>query len=264
MIDLLSANNLKGGHYAEAYAGGASLALSLLYSDTVSHVHLNDLDRSIYAFWKAATEHTDDLIEKIKCTEISMDSWHEQQEIQKIKNQSTILELGFSTFFLNRTNRSGILMAGVIGGKSQQGKWKMDARFHKENLIARIRRVGTFRSRISVTKFDAIEFINRRKETLPEKSFIYLDPPYYYKGQDLYLNAYQPEDHEAVANAICANSNQAWMVSYDDVPQIRKLYGATRKEKYSLRYSASVKRSGGEVMFLSPGLRVKKPLLHVL
>lgn len=258
---LLADNGLRGGHYAEPYAGGASLALSLLFGEQVSDIHLNDLDRSVYAFWKAATQHTEELVDLVERTKVDMESWYEQKEVQKNKSHASILELGFSTFFLNRTNRSGILTAGVIGGKGQKGLWKIDARYAKINLVDRLRKVGKYKSRIHVTKFDALTFLHRRGKELPKKSLFYLDPPYYVKGQDLYMNAYEPSDHRAVALRVTEELERPWIVSYDDVPEIRQLYRASRRKSYVLRYSASTQRKGLEVVFLSPGLRTKPSLL---
>lgn len=259
---MLADNNLKGGQYIEPYAGGASLALSLLYGGHVRDIHINDLDRSIYAFWKSATEYSEDLIDLIRKTPVTMNSWYKQQEIQKNKNQAPFLALGFSTFFLNRTNRSGILTGGVIGGKNQLGCWKLDARFTKSNLISRIERVAAHRSRIHVTKMDAMHFLKRRNATLPKKCLFYFDPPYYIKGSELYLNAYRPEDHERLARTILSSLRRPWMVSYDDVPEIRALYDKARNEPYILRYSASKSRKGKEVVFLSPKIATRSKLLR--
>lgn len=258
---LLADNGLRDGHYAEPYAGGASLALSLLYSDQVSDIHLNDLDRSIYAFWKAATECGDELIDRIQATKIDMDTWYEQKAVQQNKRHASIIDLGFSTFFMNRTNRSGILTAGVIGGKQQTGIWKIDARFTKSNLIDRIKKIGQYKSRIHVTKFDAITFLARRGQELPKKSLFYLDPPYFVKGQELYMNAYEPNDHAEVATQVLNELDRPWIVSYDDVPEIRKLYRNSHRKSYVLRYSASTERKGSEVVFISPGLKTKPSLL---
>lgn len=258
---LLKLNRIDGGHYAEPYAGGCSLALSLLFSEQVKEIHLNDLDRSIYAFWKSVTEYSSELIERIHATEINIETWREQKEIQKNKRTASIVELGFSTFFLNRTNRSGILNAGVIGGKAQLGKWRIDARFHKQHLIERVQKIATFKSRIHVTKLDALDFVRRRGASLPAKSFLYLDPPYFVKGQELYLNSYRPADHARVAEVVLGTVGIPWMVSYDDTTEIRALYKTARKEKYELRYSASLSRKGNEIIFLSPGLRINKALL---
>lgn len=259
---ILKDNVLEGGHYAEPYAGGASLALSLLFQGYVNEIHLNDLDRSVFAFWKVVTEYPDEIIERIISTPVTMDIWHAQQITQTNKQDADIFDLGFSTFFLNRTNRSGILTAGVIGGKAQTGNWKINARFNKDNLVNRIKRIASYRTRIHVTNAEALVFIKNGISSLPDKSFIYLDPPYYVKGQNLYMNAYKPEDHAQIASIILNELNHPWMVSYDDVPQIQQLYEGINKECYVLRYSASKQRKGREIVFLSPELKVQPKLLQ--
>ncbi|MEW2639883.1 DNA adenine methylase, partial [Vibrio cholerae] len=57
--DIIGANNLRSAHYVEPYAGGAGLALSLLFNKVVPHIHLNDLDLSIWAFWYSILNHTE-------------------------------------------------------------------------------------------------------------------------------------------------------------------------------------------------------------
>src|SRR5690606_18341775 len=132
---LIEYNLLTDGHYVEPYAGGASVALSLLFNEYVQKIHINDYDFRIYAFWECVLNQTDELCEKIIETDVTIETWEKQKEIQQAPNNYNNLEIGFSTFFLNRTNRSGILKAGVIGGKNQNGDWKIDARFNKEDLI---------------------------------------------------------------------------------------------------------------------------------
>jgi DNA adenine methylase len=259
---LVRDNGLVGGHYAEPYAGGGSLALSLLFGGCVSEVHLNDLDRSVWAFWKSAVDHPGELVARVRSTKVTIDEWHIQREVQERKHSASILDLGFSTFFLNRTNHSGIITGGVIGGKAQLGQWKLDARFNKINLIERLERIRKHRTRIHVTRLDALTFIARRGESLASKrGLMYLDPPYFAKGQDLYMNSYRPGDHAAVADVVLQQIKVPWLVSYDDVPEIRSLYGETRRIGYALRYSASSTRKGKEVIFMCPGLRARPTLL---
>lgn len=262
MSAILQDNKIEGGHYAEPYAGGASLAISLLFGERVAEVHLNDFDRSVWAFWKSVIEHSNDLIERIKSTKVTIDEWYIQRDVQTRKEYASILDLGFSTFFLNRTNRSGILTGGVIGGKGQLGPWKIDARYNQQNLIDRLKRISAYKSRIHVTQLDALMFIESRSDVLPpRRSLIYLDPPYFCKGQELYMNAYKPEDHAIVAKAVTQQLELPWIVSYDDVPEIRQLYGSASRIDYVLRYSASTTRKGKEVIFLRPGLHVRHELL---
>ncbi len=143
-------NNLIGGNYAEPYAGGAGLALRLLFEEYVNRIYINDFDRSIYAFWQSITDSPDEFCEWIDKVDVSIDTWNQCKRTQNNKMNSTLFELAKSTFFLNRTNMSGVIKGGVIGGNKQQGKYKMDARFNKENLISRIQKIARFKSRINV------------------------------------------------------------------------------------------------------------------
>lgn len=193
---LFEVNDLTGGAYIEPYAGGASVALSLLFDKYAGRIKINDIDRSIYAFWHSVLNETDAMCRRIQDTPVTMDVWLAQHELQKHKDDADLLELGFSTFFLNRTNRSGILNGGVIGGKEQAGTWKMDAQYNKKDLIDRIEHIAGYADLIELTSKDAVALIKRYKRTPAAKTFCYLDPPYYVKGQDLYLNYYRDEDHK--------------------------------------------------------------------
>ena len=250
---LLEVNDLCGGAYIEPYAGGASVALSLLFSKHASRIKINDIDRSIYAFWHSVLNETDALCRMISDTPVTMDVWQAQHELQKHKDEVDLLELGFSTFFLNRTNRSGILNGGVIGGKNQDGNFKMDARFNKADLIERIERVAGYADLIELTSMDAVELIKHYKRTPAQKTFCYLDPPYYVKGRDLYLNYYNDDDHRAIAQVIKKYKGK-WIISYDAVPFLKDLYKDYRQQEYYLSYSAGNPSKGKELMVYSEGL----------
>ena len=210
--------------YIEPYAGGASVALSLLFNEYVSSVVINDIDRSIYAFWYSVLNRTDELCNLIKITPVTVDNWKKQKKIQNSKDDCDLLKLGFSTFFLNRTNRSGILNAGLIGGKRQKGKWKIDARYNKQDLIKRIKEIAHYKDRIELHNIDAIKLIRMQRKGLNEQSIFYLDPPYYRKGKDLYLNSYGNNDHEKVAEEVKRIVKPRWIITYDNVKPIRDIY----------------------------------------
>ena len=196
---LMEENDLCGGTYIEPYAGGANVALSLLLSKYAKRIKINDIDRSIYAFWHSALMETENLCRMIQDTDVTLETWERQHELQKNKMEVDLLELGFSTFFLNRTNRSGILNGGVIGGKAQTGKYKIDARYNKKDLIERIEVIAAQRNKIELTSMDAVAFLKRYKRSPAENTLCYLDPPYYVKGKDLYLNYYNDSDHQTIA-----------------------------------------------------------------
>lgn len=256
-------NLLYDGIYIEPYAGGSSVALSLLFNEYASKIIINDIDRSIFAFWHSVLNKTDELCKLIHDTPVTVETWEVQKLIQKVKQQQGLLKVGFSTFFLNRTNRSGILNAGIIGGRQQNGEWKIDARYNKKDLIHRIERIAQYKDKIELHNSDAVELVKSLRETLPQKSLFYFDPPYYVKGKDLYLNYYVDNDHQNIACEISKVHNQKWIITYDDVIQIRNLYSNYRNKSFKLSYSAgSSNKEGKEIMIFSDNIYIAKhPIL---
>ena len=251
---ILCQNNLLDGDYIEVYAGGAGIAWPLLFEEYIRHVYINDLNRPLFAFWQSVLKDTDRLCQLICDTSITMREWNRQKTIQDEPDDYSITEFGFSTFFLNRTNRSGILQGGVIGGKKQNSKWKLDARFNKRDLIERIQRIARYSKRITLHNLDAADFIETILPSLSQKALVYLDPPYYGKGQELYENHYSRDDHVKIASLISNGIRQPWIVSYDATPQILELYSRYRSIQYDLSYSAQERYAGSEIMFFSESL----------
>lgn len=247
-------NNLLDGHYVEPYAGGAGIALALLYQSYVKTIHLNDLNPAVYAFWHSVLNNNDALCRLIHDTPVTMDERDKQREVMLNPMQHDRLALGFATFFLNRTNRSGILMGGVIGGKDQSGDWKLDVRFNKPDLINRIEKLALYRSRIKLYNLDAADLISDVLPRLPANTLVYLDPPYYVKGKGLYQNHYTHDDHKAIAKQVQKEIKLPWIVSYDYAPEIMEMYAKSRGIVYGLSYSAQDKYEGMEAMFFSKKL----------
>lgn len=256
-------NDLLDGVYVEPYAGGAAVALSLLVDEYVSRIIINDKDRSIYAFWHSVLYDTDRLCQLIEKTPVNMETWKEQREIQstETKEATDLLTLGFSTFFMNRTNRSGIIKAGVIGGFDQTGNYKIDARYRKEDLVARIRRIASYSDRIELHHEDAADLINHIVQTAPQNTILYLDPPYYKKGRGLYMNYYDDADHEKIRNVITHVDRLRWIVSYDNSPFIKSLYESFRNQEFYLNYSANNNGKGTEVIFFSDNCKISDEAL---
>lgn len=249
-------NHLFDGTYIEPYAGGASVAMELLLEEYVRNIIINDIDPAIYSFWSSVLQHTDELCNKICDVNVTMDSWYEQKDIISSPEKHSKVELGFATFFLNRTNRSGILKAGVIGGKEQKGKWTLDVRFNKVDLINRINKISKYKSRIKIFNRDTLELIESEPALRADNTLIYLDPPYYVKGQGLYRNYYVHDDHLKIKNALSSANIKHWLVSYDNADEIKNLYSGFRQEEYSLQYTAQDKKHGEEVMIFSDGITI--------
>ena len=253
VIDLIEMNNLVGCHYAEAFAGGAGIAISLLYLEYASHVHLNDLDRAVYSFWRAVLDQPETMARMVRDTPLTLDERLRQKAIYRDPDAPTV-ELGFATFYLNRTNRSGIIHGGVIGGNAQSGTYRIDARFNRVELAQRIEKVASYAPRISLHNKDAVDFIADDLPAIQGKTLVYLDPPYYANGSRLYRNTYKHDDHAKIA-ALVGSIPHPWIVSYDNAPEVRSLYAAWRQQTFGLGYSANHKYKGDEVMVFCDRLK---------
>jgi len=254
---LLESNDLLDGEYVEPYAGGAGIALELLLHDYVSRIHINDISRPIFAFWNTVLNHTEQLLRRLRDTPLTLTSWDRQKAILRSPDKHDDATLGFATLFLNRTNRSGIFNAGVIGGRDQTGPWKIGARYNVPELSSRIEAIARLRRKIELSREDALAFLRTRVGKLPAKTLIYLDPPYYVKGKDLYFDFYEHKDHVEIASFVTRRIHrQQWIVSYDNVKAIRDLYADSAGIAYGLGYSAREAREGAEVMFFREGLVV--------
>ena len=184
-------NKLENATYVELYAGGAGAALNLLFNNVFAKIHINDYDYQVYSMWYCILNETDRFIDKIEKVEINLNEWYKQKNIYELGRNANQFDLGFSTFFLNRTNRSGIIYkAGPIGGLNQQGVYKIDCRFNKIELINRNRVISYKKNDILLTNLDAVDIIRNISDFHKnvEDLFLYLDPPYYNKGKYLYLN----------------------------------------------------------------------------
>lgn len=256
IVQVLRLNKLPHGHYAEPYAGGCGLALALLFGGHVSDIHINDIDRSVWTFWHAVLNRTEEFIDLMERTTVTIEEWRRQREIQRSPGRRSHLEIAFACFFLNRTNRSGIIKnAGVIGGLEQKGKYTIDCRFNKDELARRMRRIAKYKNRIHLHKMDAIDFIDYVAEELPTKTFLCIDPPYFNKGASLYTSFYLPEDHEMVSKRVLKLKNP-WVLTYDHCEEIQDLYIRRRQYEFALNYSVQIKRTGAELLIPSKGLKL--------
>lgn len=255
--ELIRGNDLAGCCYVEPYAGGAGAGLGLLITGQVEQVVINDLDPAIYAFWQTLIDKSDWLSTKIASIPLNVTEWRKQKAIYQAANVKQLHQLGFATLYLNRTNRSGILNGGPIGGHDQTGNYLIDARFNRDELIDRVQLLGRYRDKITVLSQDGCSVIE--KYAGKRKTFIYADPPYFEKAGSLYLNNFTSEAHRKLATSLNRKASTPWLLTYDAVPQVEELYGARRRYEFALRYSAHDAREATEIAVLSDSLKPLSP-----
>lgn len=240
-----------GGTYIEPFAGGAGIALDLLENNVVSQIVINDFDKGIYSFWRAILNESDRFIEEINQVPLNIDEWNRQRAIVLNADKRYSFELGFAVFYMNRTNRSGIIKGGVIGGIEQRGNWKLDARFNKDNLTKRISKIAERKNDIYIYNKDVSSLIKNYLPRYENDAFIYFDPPYFAKGKQLYLNFFNYKDHVRIEKMIKESVNCDWVITYDDVPEIASIYVNHELRRFDLNYSAAKKRKASEIIIFS-------------
>lgn len=245
---MIRKTNHVGGTYIEPFAGGAGIAMGLLENGLVNEVVINDLDKGIYSFWRAVLNDTDRFIENIYNVPLTIDEWKRQRDICFSDNRKYSFELGFATFYMNRTNRSGIIKGGVIGGQNQQYVWKLNARFNRYKLAERIINISRRKSRIHLYNKDIASFIENYIPKYSDNALVYFDPPYLKKGKQLYLNFFDYEDHVRIEKLIRELVDCDWIITYDDAPEIMQIYDGYSLKKYDLNYSVLEKRRASEII----------------
>lgn len=224
--------------YVEPFAGGAGVALELLLNHQIDKIIINDINVGVYSFWNAVCNDTDNLLQLIRETEINISNFDIQRNIYNNETQSS-LELGFATFFLNRTCYSGVLGAGPIGGHNQTGKYLLDARYNRFDLMKKVERIAQYGTKIEIFNLDILNFI-KQVENSRDNIFTYFDPPYFVKGKALYTNFLNKEDHKKIYSEIKQISTP-WLITYDNVKEISDIYHDFVQYEFSLSYTVNPK-----------------------
>lgn len=258
-IDLFQRNGLQEIVYVEPYAGGAGAAINLLLNGHVNEIVINDANIGIYSFWNALINESDRFIQTINDIPVTLSEWYKQRSVLFESNEPSF-ELGVATFFMSRTNRSGVIFGGAIGGSTEEkqsnAKYKINCRFNKPELIQRLEIIAANKSQIRVRHEDALALLRQ----LDNNVFVYLDPPYYVKGKSLYMNHYTDSDHEELAYFLQNEARFNWVLSYDDVPQIREMYADSELYRFPLKYTVSKKQIGYELLTHSADLHFPETL----
>ncbi|MBP5372493.1 MAG: DNA adenine methylase [Bacteroidales bacterium] len=236
--------------YVEPFAGGAGIAMGLLLNRKIEKVIINDINIGVYSFWKSVCSDTENLLRLVNDTDINIENFTRQKNIYKNEKQYS-LELGFATFFLNRTCFSGVLDAGPIGGYKQTGRYLINARYNRQDLMRRIEQIAQLKSNIEIYNYDILKFI-KDVENKRKRVFTYFDPPYFVKGKALYTNFLNEEAHQKIYKSI-NKVKTPWLLTYDNVEDIAKTYKKYPQYEFNLSYTVNskVNRIGTELMITS-------------
>lgn len=236
LYEIMRANNLKPSLFIEPFAGGASVSLFMLQHNYVEKIALIEKDPLVASFWHTVFFNSEWLIKEIKKLNISLEEWHYFKKYKPRTKKTQALKC----LFLNRTNFSGILKAGPIGGQKQISEYKINCRFNKNAIIEKIKILSQYKDRVLfVDEGDYRDSLDKRKKYINESTFIYFDPPYVNKAKDLYNFYFKEQDHLNLKKLI-KSLNSYWLLSYDYEPPLSDLYkNFAQYGFFDIRYTTS-------------------------
>lgn len=226
--------------FVEPFAGGAGAGLALLEANQIQNYILNDVDYGIYALFQTIKTCPNVLIEKIKnFASLNHNDFFEAKA--KIQNQyigCDLTEAAWSLLIANRLSYSGIIKANPLGGKNGTQE-QLLSRWNPAELIQRIKVIHSLSHRITVLNSDAKDVIEEYYWS--PHTTIFIDPPYYKKGKQLYTHYYNESEHNNLEELLFSLSagcpGADILLTYDNETFIKDLYWWAPSSKINLHYS---------------------------
>jgi len=239
--------------FYEGFLGSAAVTLDVaLRYPNMKFVGV-DMDSTIAGFWELIGSGTEEQVQEL-VTLIGQPPTVELFRALRERGKQpdlTLVERAYHAIFFNRTTFSGIAMAQPIGGYGQKSKWTIDCRYNTPLLQKKIRNLRLLLAgRLTVTCGDALKWLQQIPAGVP----LYLDPPYFVKGDALYPEKMDEMQHGKLADLLATRSN--WIMSYDICEEIRGKYGFAKLVEIGFRYSINGKKSNwkntNEFLIVSP------------
>jgi len=231
--------------YREPFFGGGSIGLALMKQDKLTRAWFNDKDEGIACLWNAVGIYPHELKKMVKGFKPSVKAFDEISEFLKTQTlrytSESVVQYGFYKLAIHQISYSGLGLksGGPLGGRSQESAYKIDCRWSPDYICKKIDEVNKMFRNIDFPGCTSHDFSEVIVDYRP--AVIYLDPPYYDKGSDLYYHSFTEQDHKRLAKELKATPHK-WVLSYDDCPEIRKLYDWANIEVLNVNYSITSKK----------------------
>jgi len=244
----------RADEFHDVFAGGASVALDVARRCPRMRIFLNDLDPDVSALWSLCVDGSDEEVArlfKLIDQELTIELFRKLQA----EKSSNLVERAYRCIFINRTTRSGMLNAGPIGGKQQNGRYRIGERYRPNELKAAFAAArSSLRGRTTVSCVNALQYL---KWDFPDGAVLYLDPPYVKAGVSLYPVWMSVSEHDALVEILKEKKN--WVLSYDCCDEVRQRYSWASMAAVPTRYSINTSRATREEYIITPTVWAEAP-----
>ena len=201
----------KHAYYCEPFAGGASIFFA---KEKAEVSILNDLDSEVINTLVHIRDNVEDLIELLQGIRATKQNHAFYKNSYQPKNN---LERAFRWYYLNRTSYSGIM-------RPENCYWGFGEKYsmRPENWPPHLRTVSDKLQGVELISYDFEKVI----DSMPDGSFIFVDPPYYNADQQkFYSCTFAEEDHVRLSACLRRHSDRLlFLLTYDDHSDVRELY----------------------------------------
>lgn len=216
--------------YVEPFAGGAWV----LFRKPESKAEiLNDINRDVTNLYRIIQHHLEEFIKQFKWILTSRD------EFDKMKKRDpetlTDIQRAARFYYLQKMSFGGKITKDATFGTTVTRPPRLNLLRIEEELSAAHLRL----SRVLVENLGYQELIKRYDR---EKTFFYIDPPYFgcedYYGKEIFSR----DDFQKLADQL-AGIQGKFLLSINDVPEIREIFGDFTIDAADTFYSLSVKKN---------------------
>jgi DNA adenine methylase len=240
--------------YFEPCFGAGNVGITFLSQNPkIKSAWINDRDPGVACLWNAVIHSPGELIEKIKRFTPSVSAFDGfKSQLLGIPEEFDPynVEVGFMKLAVHLMSYGalGTRAGGPLGGKKQESKDAVDSRWSAEYRCRRVEELHRLLTSIDLIGggCTCLDFFHPLMEA-SRASIVYLDPPYFDKGNDLYQFPFSQTDHERLAN-ILRVAHFPWVLSYDDHPEVNEMYRGTLIQPIPAKYTVGSVRQKTELI----------------
>ena len=233
--------------YREIFFGGGGV---FFHKPKARRNWVNDLHPGLHALWKTLRDHFDVFEALCRAQDASdlratFQKWIDRDDLMKARGDDALMERAVQYYFINRTVWTG----RVVYDPARRSRLYFSNPEGWGNLEKKLAHLRACSEKLQGVRITNVPFEECLAEATPD-TFLYADPPYYRDSLDtacskLYEGHFAIEAHTLLRDLLAASPAKA-MISYDDRPEVRKLYADKKlwriiplEWKYCGRYAVS-------------------------